>query len=231
MRGKLPLWILICHYQGHAARLRLPTSRSGLSAIGDQPFARRSSGVLPAASAALNHSGRLPKPYRSQFSCKAATVYLIAVGFSPAATGERLVTNQGRSFLPNFSGALYPRRGARNFSPRSAAATFHPVFPLFQPAGARGKSPKGLPYPRAVSLERNHPAFADQHMARLARSPGIADTASPADSYGFAPGDRYSAPYRYRFASSPGRWPASYRQECAEQHRSARGWYYIQRYV
>jgi len=52
-------------------------------------------------------------------------------------------------------------------------------------------------------------------MARLARSPGIADTASPADSYGFAPGDRYSAPYRYRFASSPGRWPASYRQECA----------------
>lgn len=96
----------------------------------------------------------------------------------------------GRTASPNSSGALHPRRGARNFSPRSAAATFHPDFPLFQPAEARGKSPKGLPYPRAVSLERNHPAFADQHMARLARSPGIADAASPADSYGFAPGDR-----------------------------------------
>lgn len=104
------------------------------------------------------------------------------------ASGECPAMGLGRSVVPNFSGALYPRRGARNFSPRSAAATFHPVFPLYQPAGTRGKSPKGLPYPRAVSLERNHPAFADQHMARVARSPGIADTASPADSYGFAPG-------------------------------------------
>lgn len=193
-----------------------------------------------APSASVDPSGSLPKPYRRQFvdwlhnpqaSCEAATMHLIAVGFSPAATGEHLVLNPSRSSLPNFSGALYPRRRARNFCPRSAAATFHPVSPLFQAAGTRGKSPKGLPYPRAVSLERNHPAFADQHMARLARSPGIADTVSPADSYGFAPGDRYSAPYRYRFASSPGRWPASYRQECAEQHRSARGWYYIQPYV
>lgn len=66
-------------------------------------------------------------------------------------------------------------------------------------------------------------------MTRLARSPGVADTASPADSYGFAPGDRKPAPYRYRFASSPGRWPASYRQECAEkQVLAAQGWYYIQ---
>jgi len=66
-------------------------------------------------------------------------------------------------------------------------------------------------------------------MARLARSPGIADTASPADSYGFAPGDRYSAPYRYRFASSPGRWPASYRQECAwKRLNSTKSCYYIQ---
>jgi len=66
-------------------------------------------------------------------------------------------------------------------------------------------------------------------MARLARSPGIADTASPADSYGFAPGDRDSAPYRYRFTSSPGRWPASYRQERVDRMVSSdSSCYYIQ---
>lgn len=41
-------------------------------------------------------------------------------------------------------------------------------------------------------------------MTRPARSPGVADKASPTDYFGFAPGGSTSAPYRYRFSSSPG---------------------------